>query len=248
VERVAILIESTGERLTALLNPDHLEIRRVVGVRRRSSPGGHLSGAGLSDDPLLYTGGGLTQMELKLLFDVTLAGSTVSADSVKDLTAAFWHLSEDQREEFRHNRPPLVRLVWGKHWNVLGIVSAVAERFEHFDTRGAPRRSWLSLRLTRVASEEAGVSAETAPDPATLPDSFLPVTAEEAFGHEVMGLGEEGGGPGCGERLETIAERYYGDPAYWRFLAIFNAIDDPTCLKPGTVLQIPPRRILEDSQ
>jgi hypothetical protein len=249
MERVALVIESTGERLSALLNPDHVEVRRVAGVRRRRSVAGPLTRTGLADDPLLYTGGGVTQLELQLLFDVTLAGSTIETRNVRDLTAAFWNLAENEGGPDRYGRPPLVLFVWGKSWNFPGIVSAVAERFEHFDTSGVPRRSWMSLRLTRVAdADPSGVAAEAPPPPGELPYSLPPASLADSVGHEVMGVGQAEGVSTCGERLDEIAFRYYGDPAYWRFLAALNDLDDPTCLEPGMTLQIPPRRILEELQ
>jgi hypothetical protein len=72
MERVAFLIERTNETLPCLLNPNTLVMRRVAGVRPRQSAGGQLTGTGLADDPLLYTGGGKTEMEMDLLFDVSL--------------------------------------------------------------------------------------------------------------------------------------------------------------------------------
>jgi nucleoid-associated protein YgaU len=42
-----------------------------------------------------------------------------------------------------------------------------------------------------------------------------------------------------GERLDQIAYRYYGDPRYWRLLALANAIDDPLHISPGRLLRIP---------
>lgn len=247
MERVAFIVESTGERLNALLNPEHVEVQRVAGVRRRSLAGGRLTGDGLSDDRLIYTGGGLTRLELQLLFDVTLATSTEEERpaSVRELTGPFWNLAENQGEREGYGRPPLVRFVWGKSWNVLGVVSAVAERLEYFDTFGAPRRSWLALRLTRVPDQRAATEAGRPADLAELPSTFASAPAEEIVYHEVMGVGDVQGKPRRGEQIDAIAFRYYEDPAYWRFLALYNGLDDPTRLEPGTVLEVPPRRIFE---
>ena len=49
MERAVFLIESTGERLGCLLNPESLVVRRQAGVRRRRSTGGLLTGAGQAD-------------------------------------------------------------------------------------------------------------------------------------------------------------------------------------------------------
>src|SRR6267143_527690 len=159
MERAAFLIESSGTRIGCLLNPNSVEIKRLAGVRRRSSASGPLTGSGLSDDPLIYTGGGSTELDLELLFDVTLAGSSVQATDVRDLTGPLWDLAENPGGDEGHN-PPVVRFIWGKQWNFPGIITAIAQRLESFSEDGAPRRSWVRLRMLR-ASEPA--SSEPAP-------------------------------------------------------------------------------------
>jgi hypothetical protein len=72
VERVAFLIEDSGERVFAMINPDELtfERRSGVGVRRRDEM--PLASTHRSDDPLIFVGGGVTDIKLNLLFDVDL--------------------------------------------------------------------------------------------------------------------------------------------------------------------------------
>ncbi len=76
MERVAFIIEKTGERIGCMLNPETLVARRSAGLLRRNGVSGPLQTTRLTDDPLLYTGGGATEMILDLLFDTTLAGGT----------------------------------------------------------------------------------------------------------------------------------------------------------------------------
>ncbi len=42
-----------------------------------------------------------------------------------------------------------------------------------------------------------------------------------------------------GERLDTIAHRYYGDSDYWWVIALANRIQDPFSLTVGQRLRIP---------
>ena len=72
MERVAFIVEETGERIDCLLNPDTVVVRRHAGLRRRRTAGGIVTGTNLADDPLMATGGGRTELELELLFDVTI--------------------------------------------------------------------------------------------------------------------------------------------------------------------------------
>src|SRR5215467_6211752 len=108
MERAAFLIESSGTRIECLLNPSSVEIKRLAGVRRRSSANGPITGLGLSDDPLLFTGGGTTELNLELLFDVTLGGSDLEASDVRALTGPLWDLAENPHEQDAATQPPVV--------------------------------------------------------------------------------------------------------------------------------------------
>jgi hypothetical protein len=239
MERVAFLIEDTGERLGCLLNPESLVVRRYAGILPRRSVGGKLTGSALSDDPLLYTGGGSTELGLDLLFDVSIAGSTIQAVDVRELTRPLWELAENATGDDGFGRPPLVRFVWGKTWNIPGVVTAVAERLEQFSTGGTPRRSWLRMRLVRVSEDESELEewpvggTELVPPP-----EGLEIPDEQVQVHQVMGGGAHEGEE-SGERLEDIAFQYYGDPSAWRVIAAFNGLSDPSRVPPGTLLRIP---------
>ena len=248
MERIAFLVERTGERLSCLLNPNSLVMRRTAGVRPRSSSGGQVTGAKLADDPLQYTGGGATELTLDLLFDVTLAGSSLATEDVRELTRPLWELSENTAVEAGLRRPPLVRFVWGKSWNILGVVTAVAERVESFAPSGAPQRSYLRLRMQRVDDAVEGTTAERAPRgpiPELAADVEIP--PEQVRVHEVMGAGSGAeGAPGTtAERLDEIAYREYGDPNYWRVIARVNDIDDPLRIPEGRRLVVPTPAALE---
>ena len=235
MERVAFLVEATGERLGCLLNPESLSISRTAGLRPRKAATGLLTGTGLSDDPLLYTGGGRTELMLDLLFDLGVAGSTIQATDVRDLTRPLWDLAESNQAPAAGSGPSVVRFLWGKSWNVPGVVSAVAERLEHFGPDGAPSRSWLRMRFVRVSEEDARTAASQPARPAT-GTTPGPETAEVV--HQVVGggIGQAGGS----ERLEDIAFRYYGDPSAWRLIAQANDIVDAARVPAGAVLRIPP--------
>jgi hypothetical protein len=161
---------------------------------------------------------------------------------VRDLTQPLWRLAENSVVEGGFGRPPRVRLVWGKRLNEPGVVASIAERLEHFTASGAPRRSWLRMRLLRV--DEASSDATQAP---LVPASGL--TAEqvaerlppESFeAHEVLGAGGAPGQPPvAGQRLDELAHQYYGDPSLWRLVAALNGIADPLQVPSGTVLRLP---------
>jgi hypothetical protein len=249
MERVAFLLEATGERLGCMLNPARVIVRRRAGVRARESSSGPLTGAGLKDDPLLYTGGGTTEIILDLLFDVTLPGSSVVSEDVRDLTRPLMELAEGTPDEEGRTKLPVVRFVWGKQWNIPGVVAAIAERLEYFTPEGAPQRSWLRMRLVRVSEQPERLGPRPqGPVPRLKEDAVI--AADEVRVHEVIGGGAgaaaetepvEQEPSGSTERLDEIAHRLYGDARSWRIIAAFNDVANPLELGAGRLLRIPPR-------
>ncbi len=244
MERVAFMLEKSGERIPCLLNPASVVVRRQAGVQARQSVSGPLTGAALKDDPLLYTGGGSTEILLDLLFDVTLAGSTLTAEDVRDLTRPLTSLAEGTEGDDGYGQVPMVRFVWGKAWNVLGIVAAVAERLEYFTANGAPQRSWLRMRFLRVGDSGTVADTDLPDDDLSLDDlpDEIDIPPDELRFHQTKGAGdreddEEGS---SAERLDEIASARYGNPAMWRLIAAFNKIDDPWNVAAGALLMIPP--------
>jgi nucleoid-associated protein YgaU len=257
MERVAFLIERSGERLPCLLNPESLLVRRLAGVQRRRSAGGALTGATRADDPLLYTGGGSTELRLDVLFDVSLVSTPETVNDVRELTAPLWELAENASDDESYGRPPLVRFVWGKSWNVPGVVAAVAERLECFTPAGMPMRSWLRMRFVRSHEPTAAGALEPTPSPFGSPPEVsalaaeLPSETEAALAAPAPDETIQVHQFAAGERLDQVVRRYYGflgHPALWRWLATFNGIADPLHIEPGAVLQIPPLSALESAR
>jgi len=252
MERVAFLIERTGQRIGCMLNPEGLTLRRATGVLARRLPGGAIAGAGLSDDPLIFTGGGRTELDLDLLFDIEIAGSSVTSRDVRELTGPLWRLTENAREDGAFGRPPTVRFLWGTGWNIPGIIVSIAERLERFDQDGLPMRSWLRLRLVRTAeppAEVVGGAKSLGIAVPELPDVLegspeTPIPGEQQ--HEVLGARSSESPtdpiPGHSERLDQIAHQWSGDPSHWRVLAYLNNVIDPLRIIPGTILRLPPLR------
>lgn len=229
MERVAFLIESSGEQIYCLLNPETLVVTRTAGVEARQSSGGRLTGSGLADDPLLFTGGGRTELKLDLLFDIDLLPVHLEATDVRQLTRRIWALAENSAEVQRQHRPPLVRLLWGQAWSIPGIVTEVAERFDRFATDGSPLRSWMRLTFIRVgtaADEEGGEAWALAQ---RLPQLDLNAPAVTAL--EVVDEGRPTDGDGAATisptRLGLFSLEAFGNPFQWKDLLQYNDIDDP---------------------
>jgi len=239
MERVAFLIEDTGEHLGALLNPESVVMTRTAGVEPRRSSGGRLTGTGLADDPLLFTGGGHTELRLELLFDVDLAPAQSRVTDVRQMTRPIWTLAENSAEVDRQRRPPSVRFFWGLAWSIPGIVTEVAERFDRFADDGSPLRSWMRLVFVRVgprADEKGGESYElahrlpavdlTAPAIGT-----IPVVGDGTAGGLAGGAADGTAGtvatPVPAGELGLLSVAAFGTPHLWKALLEFNEIDDP---------------------
>ncbi|MFG3556111.1 hypothetical protein ACGGAQ_17195 [Micromonospora sp. NPDC047557] len=234
MERVAFLIDSSGERVDCLLNPETVQVTRLAGVRHRGAGGGQLTGSGLADDPLVFTGGGRTELVLDLLFDVDFVQAQVRPTDVRVLTRPLWMLAENSTAEHGWLRPPLVRLVWGKTWNVPGVIIAVAERFDAFTGTGSPRRSWLRLKLVRAAETADQAQAGFAEELAAVS------TPAAAPGSAVVAAGDGAAEPGhSGVRFDLLANDALGSPLRWRLLAEHNRITDPLAVPAGTTLAVP---------
>jgi len=244
MERVAFLIEHSGERVGCLLNPESLVLKRRAGIKSRRVGGDVVCGFNPDDDQLMLTGGGVTAFTLNLLFDVSLAGSSITTGDVRDLTGRLWALTENSRRENGRHRPPLCRFLWGKSWNIPAIVTSIAERLEYFDANGVPKRSWLRMRLRKVAiePEARSTSGSVRARADLLPDSMTAGAGLQADTHVLLG---SGGAKGGGERLDQLADRYYGNPGLWRLIAAYNGIDDPMHMDEGRSLGIPDLSVLE---
>lgn len=235
MERVAFLVDESGSRVDCLLNPETVQVTRLAGVRPRGTGDGQLTGAGLADDPLVFTGGGRTELVLDLLFDTDLVDSQVRPEDVRALTRPLWMLAENSATEHGWLRPPLVRLVWGKTWNVPGVIVAIAERFDAFTLTGTPRRSWLRLKLVRVAE-----SAEAARE-GFAEELAAASTPTVAPGSAVVAAADGAAEPGrSGVRFDLLAHDALGSPLRWRLLAEHNRISDPLAVPAGTALAVPP--------
>lgn len=238
--RVGFVIESTGDTISCSLNPTSLVVSRTAGIVPERTLSGAFARRGAADAPLLYTAGGRTELHLELLFDAPLhsvlraksnSGESDESD-VRDLTAPFFALAENASDP---RKLPLARFIWGKAWNIRGIVAAVSERLEHFSQSGVPQRSWMTMRFLRVLEARRDDARPAPPPSLDLSDDGR----ERARDHVVAGSrGVSDVLPG--ERLDSLASRYYGDPSLWRALARYNGIDDPARVPPGTTLRIPP--------
>ncbi|MEO8531225.1 MAG: hypothetical protein ABI459_08375 [Deltaproteobacteria bacterium] len=263
MERVAFLIEATGERVTCLLNPESLTFTRQAGLRTRSGGPGTLMGGAGADDPLIVSGGGITELELQLLFDTELAQSLdpsvrsiepalptaetplpaaipLPEPDVRTLTRPLWNLAEPCDDTASTGDVPVVRFIWGRAWNVPAVVIAVAEKLERFGSGGVPQRSWLSLRLRRVPGETASEPDIT--EPVDVPLELLDEDTGRTLwaGDDatyVQAIADADGN--AASQLYQLADEHLGSPQSWPVIAAASGIEDPLRIAAGTIIVIP---------
>ena len=257
MERVAFLVEATGAHVACLLNPESLTFQRTAGLQPRRDRGEALLGARGGDDPLVATGGGVTEFTLHLLFDTDLAedlrpggrpdaasmpAARQGARDVRRLTRAVWNLAENASAAGQPGIPPVVRFVWGRAWNVRCVGVAVAERLERFRQDGTPQRSWMTIRLRRVP--EGAPGGDSVPEAVTPQHEFPgarhdPSLAQGALVTEFVteALSDADGRTATPPYL--LAHRHYGTAALWPVIAAASGIEDPLRIAAGTPLVVP---------
>jgi hypothetical protein len=242
MERLTFIPTGTHQQISCLLNPEHLVQTRVAGLRRPRSGSGPVSGARLSDEPVLHTGGGRTVIDLELLFDLGLAPDSPQITDVRQLTRPLWDLTENRLSGPDAGTTPSVRAVWGKDAGLVAVVEAIAERLEAFDSAGAPHRSWIRLRLRRIPDP---TPPPIEPDAVTVPVpeevTAMATDAEPGGTHTALSGGvDDAGVLQPAERLDQLAARYYdGRPWLWRLIAAANDLDDAPWAPAGHNLIIP---------
>lgn len=236
MERVTFLVEETNERLSCLLNPETVVMKRRSGVRPRESLSGLISSHDKGDNPLLFNGAGHTTIELDLVFDVSINGSSIVSEDVRDLTKPIWNLTENHQRSDRLYRPALCRFIWGKSWNIPGVISAVAEKLESFTAEGVPRRSWMRLEMIRMLEQPHSMLTENdlfsegnnQTGQSLLDD--LNVNKSE-FSNRQTQLDVSNSAietlDNSFERVDLKADRLKGDSSLWRDISIELNLENP---------------------
>jgi hypothetical protein len=246
MERAAFLIEKTGQTISCLLNPENVQMRRQAGIQPRYSITGKVSGGTTNEDPLLYAGGGRTELDLQLLFDVdlTMSGSSITTgtEDVRDLTQPLWKMTGKLVGESATGDIPLVHFIWGKAWKIPGLISNIAERLEQFTNIGVPRRSWVHLRMIKVTQlskpASSSLQAQARKKSPTLSDLEQAVAMDKVITYNTSSAGDDLNA-NTGAQLPILAHRYLGNAEWWPLLARFNNVENPSRILAGTVLRIP---------
>lgn len=213
-----------GDALEVSFNPTEFTLSKSVQTAEVPIPG--------LDSPIIQFVRGQTEtLSLDLFFDTTESGMGDDANSVTNLTDAFYALI---KIDGATHAPPICLFSWGEDfpgrrtYTSLGtgsqqrygfkcIVDSVKQRFTLFSPQGIPLRATLTVSL-----KEYKTLAEQI-------DELNKQSADRTHAHVVA----------ANDTLSQIAAKVYNDPAQWRPIADRNQILDPLNLTPGSILQIP---------
>lgn len=168
--------------------------------------------AGTSQPQQSFSGGEPDQVTIDLLLDGTgVVGDPGSIGTKLDA------LLEFTRFQGETHQPYYLHAYWGR-FNFRGILTQADVTYKLFDRAGEPLRATVKLSLKEALSPQE-VAAN---DSSASPDLFQTWLVRD------------------GERLDAIAGQVYGDPAFWRPLAVANRLANPRGLVTGQLLVLPP--------
>ena len=158
-------------------------------------------------------------VSMEIFFD---AFSTLGGDVTKDVETLLSWTKPCPRRINGLYQPPTLQLEWGSSKVLSGFVgylSHASATYTMFRMSGEPIRATCSVTLNEVPKGAQGTNPTSGGTP----------------GFQIHMLIE-------GETLHSVAWAEYGNPRFWRGLAEFNGIDDPTRVPVGTRLLLPPPR------
>ena len=157
-----------------------------------------------------FLSGERVRLSMELFFD-----TSEEKTDVRDHTKKIEELMMINSDK---HRPPILMFSWGQKLNFKCVLEDLVQRYTMFKQDGTPIRAILKV-LFKEFSEKAD---DRKKNPLHSADHTKRIMLRE------------------GETLSSICAREYADPRKWRVIADANRINDPTSIKAGTVLRLPP--------
>ena len=206
----AQLVDAGGNSLEFRFNPKEYSTTKTTTWNRPTN-----KGAKHSTKPEF--GGVQPQtIQLELFFDDWEGKGDLSSD-VETLLG--WLKPTDKSIDTKKPQPQLLHFEGGNTTalaNFKGYLKSVTAKYTMFRSDGKPVRATVSIALEEFPEDPAK----------TNPTSGSPMARRARV-------------VGAGDTLHSVAYAEYDDPALWRGLAVFNGIDDPLRVRPGTRLLVP---------
>lgn len=208
---------SGDKTIDCQFNPQTLTI--VKSVEWRAGKGDGVEARPELNSPELFFGGGNpAEFSLDLIFDTTRLDNQDVRGFTNQLLALTLMGGGDPSH--KDDDPPLVQFVWGDLILFIAVIKKVEVSYTLFLASGIPVRARAKVDFIQAIDEDG---AQASQNPTTRTYARKTHLVQE------------------GDRLDYLAYQEYGQPGMWREIAAANDLDDPTAIRPGQVLIIPPR-------
>jgi len=206
------VVDGTPGFLRVKFNPTKYSVSRSARWNQPATTGAENS------PPSQYTGQAEPMsLDMTLFFDeLESADNDVMGDVNKLLN---WTKPDPMNLRQQRPQPPLLTLEWGGNPALdgfKGYLSNVSAEYSMFRVDGRAIRATCTIKLQQQVEEPAGTNPTSG-------------SLESTGSHLLIE----------GETLQSIAYAEYGEASYWRGVAAFNDIDDPTRLRVGIRLLLP---------
>jgi len=154
---------------------------------------------------------------MELFFDDWEKAQPSLMDDVKKLME--WLKPSDKSLDKKKPQPHILKFQWGNNETLSGFqgfLKSVGVKYTMFKSDGTPVRATANVTLEEVPTEASGTNP----------------TSGSIAGRRTYVVG-------ASDSLHSIAYAEYGNPNLWRAVAVFNGIDDPLRVVPGTRLMLP---------
>jgi phage protein U len=209
----AVLSASDGTSLPCQFNPSTVQVTKSANWNSQPA-----RGSGSQPRPQ-FVGSGPEVLSVKLLFDSfdKLGGTQPVVEEAVERLLSWTAVSQDAYSSGTP-QPPALNFGWGTGLSFNGFLQKVNATYTMFSPDGTPLRATADITLQRFPDDQQGTNP----------------TSGGIAGRRCAQVGE-------GDSLASIAQREYGDPGLWRALAAANGVEDPTRLREGIRLLVPPR-------
>lgn len=167
--------------------------------------------AGLDSSLLQFVNGVAGTLTMELYFD------TYTDDGGSDVTVKTDQIARLMHVDSETHAPPTVEFRWGSV-SFRAVIEKLSQRFVMFRSDGVPVRARLNVtfRGHKALAEQLRNPRRNSADK----------TKRRVLSAD--------------SSVWLIANQEYRDPRCWRLIARENWIDDPSAIRPGTVLVVPP--------
>jgi hypothetical protein len=212
LEKAIITNTVTGERISAMFNPEEYTVNKDINYAQTGVPG-------LRAPIIQFVHGNMGTLEMELFLDTYeehREGSRTLNPAGEDVCNLTRKITDLMSIDATTHAPPVLLFTWAS-LSFTCVLARASQRFIMFLPDGTPVRARLQVTFNEFNNVELEAKE---------------VKRETADFSKLYVVGQ-------GETLSAIAGRTYGNPALWRPIAVRNGVDNPRALAVGLRLLVP---------